>query len=117
MTQDNTPAPLDIDALRALFRGSLDEALDLFLGVARGVAADLPVVVSGGDARGVWMAGHKLVGSSRMAGARDLVVACETLCTAANAEDWTGVTDAANRVTVEIARLETWMADWRSGQE
>lgn len=113
MTEDNLPAPLDIDALRSLFRGGLDEALDLFLGVARGVAADLPGLLAGGDARALWMSGHKLVGSSRMAGAKVLLAACEAVCAAANAEDWPAAEAAVGRVTGEVARIEAWMAAWR----
>jgi pimeloyl-ACP methyl ester carboxylesterase/HPt (histidine-containing phosphotransfer) domain-containing protein len=109
--------PVDIDNLKSLFRGALEEALTLFLSVAHGVADDLLAVVAGRDGTLVWAAGHKLVGSSRMAGAAALVKACEDLCDAANAADWTAAEAAAVRVVAEVARIEDWIARWRERQD
>ena len=116
MTDDESAPPLDIDNLRALFRGALDEALTLFLSVARTVADDLPDVVAGRESRSVWSTGHKLLGSSRMAGAAALVAACEDLCTAADDEDWSTAEAAAVRVVAEVLRVEDWVGRWRERQ-
>ncbi|GEM_PF-5005 len=117
MTADESAPPLDIDNLRALFRGALDEALTLFLSVARTVADDLPDVVAGRNATAVWTIGHKLVGSSRMAGAAALVAACEDLCAAASEEEWSGAEAAAVRVVAEVLRVEAWVGQWRERQD
>lgn len=117
MAIDPASAPVDLDNLRSLFRDSLNEALVVFVGVARTVASDLPRVLQGRDSRAVWTTAHKLVGSSRMAGAAALVSACEALCGAADIEDWPAADAAAARIVEEVARLEAWFAEWCRDRE
>lgn len=109
--------PLDVENLRSLFRSALDEALSLFLDVARDVADGLPSAVAERDAQKIWATGHKLVGSSRMAGATALVTACEDLCAAALAADWLVAEACALRLIAEVARIEGWVRRWHAGSD
>jgi len=106
--------PIDRSVLAEITGGDHHVERGLLADLQRSNAEDAAMLlhaVDVGDVARVAAASHRMLGASRMVGAKSLASVCEQLERAGHASDWTTIQGSLGSLRREIERLESYCTE------